>query len=98
MYLSAGSGVPRAWSELDVSLTTQLQDSFSKQNRVAASRLLIQIDPYFALSPNSHAEIIWKMFVDIARALAETMQTVELFEQSSVTAQGLTLFCLLVQV
>lgn len=63
---------------------------------VAASRLLIQLGPYFVLSPNSHAEIIWKMFVDIAGALAKTMQTVEPFEQSSATAQGLTLFCLLV--
>lgn len=36
------------------------------------------------------------MFVDIARAIAETMQTTEPFEQSSATAQGFTLFCLLV--
>lgn len=35
-------------------------------------------------TPNSHAEIIWKMFVD-------TVQTTELLEQSSATAQGLTL-------
>ena len=94
--MSAVSGDLRLWSELDVSLMAWLQDSFSQQSRMAASRLLIQKDPCFVLSPNSHAEIIWKMFVDIVRAIAETMQTTELFEQSSATAQGLTLFCLLV--
>lgn len=36
------------------------------------------------------------MFIDIARAIAETIETTEPFEQSSAAAQGLTLFCLLV--
>lgn len=48
------------------------------------------VTPCFVLSPNSHVEIIWKMFVDIARAIAGIVQTVELFEWSSATAQGLS--------
>lgn len=36
------------------------------------------------------------MFVDIAEAIAETIETTEPFEQSSATAQDLTLFGLLV--
>lgn len=46
--------------------------------------LLIQRDPCLVSSANSHAEIIWNIFVDI-------VQTTELLEQSSATAQGLTL-------
>lgn len=49
------------------------------------------VKPCFVLSPNSHAEIIWKLFVDTARAIAGTVQTIELFEWSSATAQGLSL-------
>lgn len=67
-----------------VKLTAKLQDSFSQKSMVAACRLLIQTESCFVPLPNSHGEIIWKIFVD-------TVQTNQLLKQSSATAPSLTM-------